>query len=150
PRARPDLDLGHARHPVFDGILERDDVAPLAVERAERGEERGALAGPGRPGDEQEPVAAAEQAAEQLELRRGEPHILEARRGFGEEQTEHGLSAVVRGERGDAERQLLAGYRQSYPAVLGPALDRDVQVGHDLDPGHDGASDAPRQLVELT
>ena len=133
-----DLDLVDPGQVELHRVLGGHDVGVGLVERGDRGVERVGLARSGGARDQHDAVGLGDRALEALERVR-----LEAQLGHVQhelrlvEQPQHDLLAPEGGQRGDAEVHVAAAVLDLEAdldaAVLGQALLRDVQLGHDLD-----------------
>src|SRR5690606_26123404 len=135
PDLRPGLDLVDALDLVFDRVLDGDDLDVRRVEPAQRGVQRGGLAGAGRAGHQQDAVRLLQHLLEARHerLAETEPGEIQHHR-LAIEQAHHHRFAV-RGRHGaDAQVQLLALHPHDDAAVLWQAALGDVELGHDLDP----------------
>ena len=144
---RIDLDLADAGQVVFDRVFDGDDVAALGVHALQCGVERGALAGAGGAGDEEDAVGFLEQFGKGRHGALRHAQAVEAALTAAlVEQAQHDALAVGGGQRGYAHVHLAAGQAQGDAAILGQALFGDVEAGHDLDPRGHGGVQGPVRL----
>ncbi len=144
------LHLVDAGDLIFDGVLDREDLAVRRVERAERGVERGRLAAAGRARRKQDAVGLLQQGEDMrqrdvVEAQRREVH----RQRPAIEDAQHRAFAVNRRHQRDAEVDVLAAHRQADAPVLGDAAFGDVQPGHDLDARENGRRQGARRRFDL-
>ena len=122
---------------VLDRVLGGDDLRFVALDLQQRAVERGALAGAGRAGHQDDPVRQADQLAGTG--RRGPASMP----SFASENCiaplssnpQHDAFAVDHRDHGDADVDLAAGHAQLDAAVLRQAPLGDVQPRHDLQAG---------------
>ena len=108
------------------------------------------LAAARRPGHENDAVRQVEQARQLVAQTAGEPEPLEIeidRRTI--QDAEHDALAVQRGDRRNAQIDLVAADDQLDPPVLGQSPFGDVELRHDLDARHDGRLKPARWSVDL-
>ena len=144
-----DLDLADRGQAVLHRILDRHDVAPARVERAERGVERCRFARTGGPGDDHHAVGKGEEFAQAREDALRHPERGHRQEGaFAVEQAHHDPFAVGDWDGGDADVDDLASDAHLRHAVLGQAALGDVHAGHDLDAGDErrGVAGGRRRL----
>ncbi len=145
PGLRVRLHLVDVGEPVLDRILDRDDVARLDVEQVEGRVERGRLARPGRPGDQDGAVRLAERVLVLLELRWQEAEARQRLHAAGPVEDSHDdLLAVDGRQRGDAQVDHGAVDGQADPPVLRHPSFGDVDVGHHLQARDDAGDDRSR------
>ena len=124
-------DLNDAVQLVFHRVFDGDDAAVLGVQLLEQGVKRGALAGTGRTGDQDDSVRRGEQFAElcfgvgiQAEGAHVEP--------FPRQQTQcHGL-AIDAGDGGDADVDRFSIEFEIDAPILRHAALGDVEMRHDF------------------
>ena len=144
------LHLHDARDAVLDGVLHGDDVQVALLEPLQRRVQRGGLARAGRAGDENEPLAAAEQRVDARVLVGAESHGVErAERRPPVENADHHLLAARCGERGHAQIDGGAVHRHPGPPVLRSQPIGDVEPRDDLDARDERTGDAPRQRAHV-
>ena len=124
---------------ILDRVFGGDDLGFVALDFQQRAVERGALAGAGRAGHQDDAVRQADQFAEggvkvvlHAELAERELHRALV------QQTQHDAFAVDHGDHGNADIDLAAADPQLDAAVLRQAALGDVQPGHDLQAADDG------------
>ena len=128
-----DLGLANTLHRIFDRVLDRQDITAAVVEQAHRGIERGGLARPGRPGDQDDAVGFGDRFLQQAVDRRGHAEHVERDAGiFLVENTQHDAFACSGRQRRHAHVEQLAPQRQADAAVLRHAALGDVEPRHDL------------------
>src|ERR1700722_16348027 len=124
------VDAGHLE---FDRVFDGDDVVNGAVKLVECGVKRGGLAGTGGAGDENQTVRRIHRTSELLESVGIEAEFVEA---GGEvrlvEHAEHDFFTVDRGQKGDAQIEVLAADANAHTTVLREAAFGDVEAAHDL------------------
>ena len=91
------------------------------------------LARPGRPHAQDEPVGFGDDGAHLAQIALAHAHFVEGNGlGRGQDAHDHVFVAVHRGQRGDAQLDGPVAHAELDLAVLGLALFRDVEPGHDL------------------
>ena len=145
-----ELHLVHPFERVLDRVLDREDVARLAVQPPERRVERRALARTGRSGDQRHAVRAGDRLriVGQLPLRETEVRELQ-QLGVAREQAQHDFLSVNRRKRRDAQVELAIAPVVEDAPVLRQAALRNVQIRHDLDLVDDRGVAAPVEHVLL-
>ena len=130
-----DLALIDVLEHVLDGVLDRHDVADLAVELVNRGVQGRRLAAARRPRDEHHPVRRVQQPMVLGVGVAGEAELAERdQRSATIEQPHDDLLAPDRLHRRDSHVQLTTVDVEADLAVLGATPLDDVHPGHDLDP----------------
>ena len=139
-----DLHLGDVVQLVLDRVLDGDDVPLVAVDLAERGVERGRLAGPGRPAAEEHAVRLGDQAADLLDQLGPHPQVFELgdRRAVVEDSHDQ-LLAGLRARGRHAEVQVAALELGAERAVLRLPLLGDVHRREDLEDVDHGVAGGP-------
>jgi len=107
---------------------------------AERGVQRGRLAGAGRTDHQNHSVGLGDHIDQFVVIALQKPHFFERHRfAFGEKAHDDVFHAALGGNGRHAQFQLLAGVAAEFDfAVLRQPFDGDVQIGHDLDAGNQG------------
>ena len=136
--------LGDEADLVLDGVLDGDDLVFRRGDLAQRGVEGGGLAAARRTRDHHHAVGLGDVLAELAQVRLPEAEHVQAQVAEGGverflvQDADDRVLAVDGGHDGDAEVDGAALHAQAEAAVLGHALLRDVQLGHDLDAADDG------------
>src|SRR5262249_37170033 len=138
---------------VLNGVLDGDDLERLVLDLVEGAVQRGALAGAGRAGHQDDAVRQVDELLEGLvavlehaDVGEGEDHASLV------EQTHDDALAVGHRDDGHANINLAVLYAHLDASVLRQPLLGDVQVGHDLQTADDGrleAVDLRRQRLDL-
>ena len=125
-----DLHLRNAVDLVFDGVLDRDDVARPHAQFVEHGVERGRLAAARRAGDQEHPADRAEPLLDVMLVILVHAQMIDALLdALGVEQADGDLFAFEARRNGQADVQFAAVHRPGPTRLLGlEGLDR-VQVG---------------------
>ena len=145
-----ELYLVHSLERVFDRVLDRKDVARLAVQPPERRVERRALARAGRSGDQRHAVRARDGRLVVGELPLRETEVRELQQlGMARQQAQHDFLSVNRRKRRDAQVELAIAPEVEDAPVLRQAALRNIQVRHDLDLVDDRGVAAPVEHVFL-
>jgi len=136
----------HHLHRVFDGnnVLFRGGY--LFQGRIEGSR----LAAAGRPGHQNDAVRGGDKGIKDLTIPLGQGQIIQILKDhIGVEDPHHRLFTEGNGHGGDPDLNLfLAADTQLDPAILGPALFRDIHPGQRLDPGGNGCMHHLGQLVD--
>ncbi len=115
-----DLDLIDARKLIFHRVLDRDDLALLGVEAAQRRVQGGALAAAGRTRDQEDPVGHVQDGTEPLAGTAVETESIEIEAHAFLVQKAHDHALAEHGGHGrHAKIQLLALHPQRDAPVLG-------------------------------
>ena len=145
-----ELYLVHSLERVFDRVLDRKDVARLAVQPPERRIERRALARAGRSGDQRHAVRARDGRLVVGELPLRETEVRELQQfGMARQQAQHDFLSVNRRKRRDTQVELAIAPVVEDAPVLRQAALRNVQIRHDLDLVDDRGVAAPVEHVLL-
>jgi hypothetical protein len=135
---------------IFDRVFDRDDVLLDALQEIDAGVERRGLAAAGRPGDEDQPVAAAQQLLQQLEIGGLHADFLDVEDGLVlVEHPQHDFLAIDSRERAEPQIDSAALREDLHPAILRHAPLRDVERSHHLQARHDGGVQVPAHLEDL-
>ena len=128
------LNLGDVGHLVLNRILNGDDLANPVVGLLQGGVERSGLAGAGGAGDQDDAVAGAEPASEQLQVIRLHAQVLELQvlPLLGQQPQHHRLPEGA-GHGGDPHVHFPAGDAGGDTPILGQAAFGDVDAGNELD-----------------
>ena len=145
-----ELHLVHPFERILDRVLDRKDVARLAVQPPERRVERRALARAGRSGDQRHAVRARDGRLVVGELPLRETEVRELQQfGMARQQAQHDFLSVDRRKRRDTQVELaLAPVVEDAPVLRQTAL-RNIQVRHNLDLVDDRGVVAPIEHVLL-
>ena len=126
--ARIDLCLADAFHGVFDGVLDRQDIAHIVVQIAERRIKRGGLARTGRPGDKQDTLRPAQQTLERGKVAVRHADGIDAKpRCIAVEQAHDDAFAILRGNCRDTHIDLVIPDAQRNAAILRQAFFRQCR-----------------------
>ena len=135
---------------IFDGVLDRDELAVGFVDEVQTGIQRGRLAGAGRAGDEKDAVGHADDALHDRLVITEEAELGQAEReAFLVENTHDDGLAVGGRQGGNTQVDLLAGGGDLNAAVLRDAFLGDGDVGHDLQARDHGELQALGRAVHL-
>ncbi len=134
-----DLHLVHAGDFIFDRILDGDDAEVRGIDFAEEGVERGALAGAGGAGDEDDAVRVIEDVCDLRLFVGGHAEAIH-RVGFLllVEEAERNGFGVDGGDRRDADIEDGVAGAEVDASVLREAAFGDVETRHDLEARDDG------------